>query len=103
MNDAHCDVRLSAHEPVRYERFTTAEADAIADLRGSPVLHGLEAQVAVVIGHDRAEDRQAEARSRDGRMAAGAARCSRSGAKSSSNVPMSGPVRNRPASASGRI
>jgi len=68
MNDAHCDVRLSAHEPVRYERFTTAEADAIADLRGSPVLHGLEAQVAVVIGHDRADDRQAEARSRDGRL-----------------------------------
>ena len=37
------------------------------------------------------------------RMAAGAARRSRSGAKSSSAVPMSGPVRNRPASASGRI
>ena len=36
-------------------------------------------------------------------MAAGAARRSRSGVKSSSDVPMSGPVRNRPASTSGRI
>jgi len=35
-------------------------------------------------------------------MAAGAARRSRSGAKSSSAVPMSGPVMNRPASVSGR-
>ena len=36
------------------------------------------------------------------RIAAGAARRSRNGAKSSSAVPISGPVRNRPASVSGR-
>ena len=36
------------------------------------------------------------------RIAAGAARPRRNGAKSSSAVPMSGPVRNRPASVSGR-